>query len=73
MKSSAFLILWQHNRKISAGTDRGVYVNLGSDTPEKKVQRLDNREWKDHKKHGKPVKPPVDIETLPAGKYRLVS
>jgi hypothetical protein len=28
--------------------------------------------WRDYLKDGKPVTPPVDIEALPPGKYRLV-
>ena len=32
----------------------------------------DYRVWRDYLKDGKPVTAPVDIETLPPGKYLLV-
>jgi hypothetical protein len=36
------------------------------------LQRQDGNDWVDYKVDGKLVKSPVDIDTLPAGRYRLV-
>jgi hypothetical protein len=36
------------------------------------LQRLED-EWMDYKVDGKLVKSPVDIDTLPAGVYRLIN
>jgi hypothetical protein len=36
------------------------------------LQRLDGNDWVDYKLDGKEVKSPVDIDALPAGRYRLV-
>jgi hypothetical protein len=35
------------------------------------LQRLED-EWVDYKVDGKVIKSPVDIDALPAGRYRLV-
>ena len=56
---------------IVAGTSPLIYIDLGSDEPGMKLQRLDGREWVDYLVDGEVVKSPVDIEKLPAGKYRL--
>lgn len=36
------------------------------------LQRLEDGEWVDYKVDGEVVKSPVDIDALPAGRYRLV-
>jgi len=36
------------------------------------LQRFEGRAWVDYLVKGQRVLSPVDIETLPAGKYRLV-
>jgi hypothetical protein len=36
------------------------------------LQRRDGTYWVNYKVDGKVVKSPVDLESLPAGKYRLV-
>jgi hypothetical protein len=36
------------------------------------LQRWDGREWMNYEMDGKVVKSPVDIDALPAGRYRLV-
>jgi hypothetical protein len=43
-------------------------IDWGNDEPGMTLQRREGGEWVDYKA----VKSPVDIETLPAGKYRLV-
>lgn len=57
---------------ISAGTDTGIYIDLDKDEPGMTLQRFDGRVWGDYLVDGEPVLSPVDIEKLPAGKYRLV-
>ena len=62
---------------ITAGTDTGVSIDLGSNEPGMTLQReyRDGRNlvWRDFKVDGETVKSPVDIDALPAGKYRLSS
>jgi hypothetical protein len=55
----------------------GLYIDLGSNSPGMTLQR-EYREgrllvWRDYEVNGKTVKSPVDIDSLPAGVYRLVS
>jgi hypothetical protein len=57
---------------ITAGTGSLIYIDLGKDEPGMTLQRLEGREWMDYEMDGVPVLSPVDIETLPPGKYRLV-
>jgi hypothetical protein len=61
---------------IVSGTYPFINIDLGKDEPGMTLQR-EYREggflvWRDYLKDGKPVTAPVDIEALPAGKYRLV-
>jgi hypothetical protein len=61
---------------IVAGTYPPINIDLGKDMPGMILQR-EYREggylyWRDFLKDGKPVTAPVDIETLPVSKYRLV-
>jgi hypothetical protein len=61
---------------ITAGTSPLIYIDLGSNEPGMTHQR-EYREgrylvWRDVMKDGEAVKSPVDIDALPAGRYRLV-
>ena len=61
---------------IVAGTHTGVYIDLGNDAPGMILQ-CRYREggmyiWRKYLVDGETVKSPVDIDTLPPGKYRLV-
>lgn len=61
---------------ISAAGDLGVSIDFGQDEPGMVLQRR-YREggmyiWNDYMVKGQRVLSPVDIEKLPAGKYRLV-
>ena len=62
---------------IVAGTYPPINIDFGNDEPGMILQREyregGSRIWRDYKVDGKVVKSPVDIEKLPAGKYRLVS
>jgi hypothetical protein len=57
---------------IAEGTHPPVQIDLGNDEPGMTLQRWDRNDWVNYKIDGKLVKSPVDIETLPVGKYRLV-
>jgi len=57
---------------ISAGTSPPIWIDYGNDEPGITLQRLDGKECVDYKVDGKLVKSPVDIDALPAGRYRLV-
>jgi hypothetical protein len=57
---------------IVAGTYPPVQIDLGNDEPGMTLQRWGGDEWVDYKVNGKVVKSPVDIDKLPAGRYRLV-
>jgi hypothetical protein len=53
-----------------------INIDLGSNEPGMTLQ-CEYREgrylvWRDHKVDGEAVKSPVDIDALPAGRYRLV-
>jgi hypothetical protein len=56
---------------IISGTHPSINIDLGSNEPGMILQRLD-REWVNYKIDGKLVKSPVDIDSLPAGRYRLL-
>jgi hypothetical protein len=56
---------------IVAGTHPPISIDLGSNEPRMTLQRLD-REWVKYKVDGEIVQSPVDIDALPAGRYRLV-
>jgi hypothetical protein len=49
-----------------------LYIDLGSNEPGMTLQRQDGNDWVNYKVDGKAVKSPVDIDKLPAGRYRLV-
>jgi hypothetical protein len=61
---------------ITAGTHPPVTIDLGSNEPGMTLQR-EYREgrylvWRDYEVDGETVKSPVDIDALPAVRYRLV-
>ncbi len=57
---------------VSSG-HTGVWIDIGDNKPGMKLQRRERgQEWKNYLVNRRLVKSPVDIETLPAGKYRLV-
>jgi hypothetical protein len=62
---------------IVAGTSPPISIDLGSNEPGMSLQReyRDGRYlvWRDYHVDGETVKSPVDIDTLPAGRYRLVN
>jgi len=58
---------------IYAAGDLGVFIDFGSDEPGAVLQRKDDSVWREYEVGGKPVKAPIDIETLPPGEYRLVN
>jgi len=55
----------------SAG-DLGVEIDLEPDEPGMLLQRLEPDGWQDYLVEGEQVLSPLDIETLPAGYYRLI-
>ena len=61
---------------IVSGTYPPIYIDLGKDEPGMILQYSDVEKgcvvWRDYMVNGETVKSPVDIETLPPGKYRLV-
>jgi hypothetical protein len=57
---------------ITESTSPFLYIDSGNDEPDMTLQRREDREWVDYKVDGKVVKSPVDIDALPAGRYRLV-
>ena len=61
---------------ITAGTSPPISIDLGSNKPDMILQR-EYREggklvWRDYEVDGETVKSPIDIDALPAGRYRLV-
>jgi hypothetical protein len=56
---------------ITESTSPFLYFDSGNDEPGMTLQRLEGREWVDYKVDGKVIKSPVDIDALPAGRYRL--
>jgi hypothetical protein len=54
---------------IQAG-DLGVEIDTGLNRPGY-LQRLENGEWRDYVRDGKPVLWPVKVEELEAGWYRV--
>jgi hypothetical protein len=57
---------------ITESTSPFLYIDSGNDEPGMTLQRRDGKDWVDYKVDGKVVKSPVDIDALPAGKYRLI-
>jgi hypothetical protein len=49
-----------------------IHFDSGNDEPGMTLQRLED-DWVDYKVDGKVVKSPVDIDALPAGRYRLTN
>jgi hypothetical protein len=58
---------------IVAGTHPPVQIDLGNDEPDMTLQRRDGNDWVNYKVNRKVVKSPVDLDALPAGRYRLVT
>ena len=59
---------------ITAGSYPPISIDLGKDEPGMTLQREVKRDqWIDYLVNNKPVKSPVDLDALPAGKYRLKS
>jgi hypothetical protein len=56
---------------IQSAGDLGVTIDYGNNEPGAVLQRLENGDWQDCLVDGKPATAPIDIETLPAGNYRL--
>ena len=56
---------------ITESTSPFLHFDSGKDAPGMTLQRREDREWVDYKVGGKVVKSPVDIDALPAGRYRL--
>lgn len=48
-------------------------IDLGKDEPGMILQRREGHDWMTVIEDGQVVKSPVDIEKLPAGKYRLTN
>ena len=58
---------------ITAGSYPPISIDFGKDEPGMTLQRKVKRDqWNDYLVNNKPVKSPVDLDALPAGKYRLV-
>ena len=65
--------LVEYNSLIISSGHKGVWIDLGDNKPGMKLQRRERgQDWKNYLVDRRVVKSPVDIETLPAGKYRLV-
>jgi len=56
---------------LSAG-DLGIEIDFGPNQPGAILQYRDKGYWHDYLVKGKPVVNPFDVESLPAGRYRLV-
>ncbi len=61
-----------HNRLMmySAG-DLGIEIDLRRNQPRAILQRKEKGYWHDYLVDGEPVVNPFDVESLPAGWYRL--
>ena len=71
---TATAYLWQHAIMIVSSGHKGVWIDIGNNKPGLILQqRKRGDRWRDYLVDGKQVVSPVDIETLPAGKYRLVN
>ena len=61
---------------ITAGTYLPIWIDFGNNKSDMTLQREysedDYRFWRDYMEDGETVKSPVDIESLPWGKYQLV-
>ena len=56
---------------IVADTHTGVRIDLGNDELGMVLQRLDGGVRVDYEVDGEVIKSPVDIDALPAGRYRV--
>ena len=54
---------------IQAG-DHGIEIDTGDNRPGV-IQTLENGQWQDYLRDGKPVMWPVEVERLDPGRYRL--
>ena len=56
--------------------DLGILIDYGNNTPGSVLQHhiSEGRDfiWQDYTVDGKPVTAPIDVKSLPPGKYRLV-
>ena len=57
---------------IYSAVDLCIEIDFGSNQPGAILQYEDRGYWHDYLVDGKPVTNPLDVETLPAGVYRLV-
>ena len=61
---------------ITAGSYPPVSIDFGKDEPGMTLQYRNVERgyivWRDYRVDGEAVKSPVDIDKLPAGRYRLV-
>jgi hypothetical protein len=60
---------------IVEGTHPPINIDWGEEKPGMTLQRWDGDGryliWRDYEVNGETVKSPVDIDALPAGRYRL--
>jgi hypothetical protein len=56
---------------ITESTSPFIRIDLGKNESGMTLQRLED-DWVDYTVDGKVIKSPVDIDALPAGRYRLV-
>jgi hypothetical protein len=68
---SIFLGLRYNRRMILSAGDLGIEIDFGTHQPGAILQRLEGAVWKDILVDGKPVREPIDLESLPPGRYRL--
>jgi hypothetical protein len=62
----------EYNPMLFASTDLGVQIDYGSDKPGMVLLRLENGACCDYRADGRQVVNPFKVDTLPAGRYRLV-
>jgi hypothetical protein len=55
---------------IHQAGDLGVTVDTGTNAPGVPLQRLEAGQWIDYQVNGKPVCWPVELASLPPGRYR---
>jgi hypothetical protein len=55
---------------IQAG-DLGIEIDYGTNQPGAVLQRLEGSVWKDYLVDSEPVREPLDLESLPPGRYRM--
>ena len=58
---------------IVSGTCPPIHIDLGKDEPGMTLQRFERGVWVTVIEDGEGIKSPVDIEKLPADKYRLTN